>query len=109
MYELCKIDIRDFISLCSNNCQGVRLSDIIAGGLKIFPATALVTVSSLSGITPFLPLFGGLGVLTVGAGVAGGAMIVSDMCLSPFFCVTQQGTCCVVVMTVNGIQCPNSC
>ena len=106
LYELCNIDIRDFINLCSNNCPGVRLSDIIAGGLAIFPVTALVTVSSLSSFTPLVPLFGGLGVLAVGAG---GAMIVSGMCLGPFFCTTRQGACCPVVMAVDGLTCPDFC
>ena len=74
LYELCNIDIRDFISSCPNNCRGVRLDNIIAGGVAVF-STAVAT--TLGTTFPFLP-FAGVGIL----GAAGGAMLASEMCRS---------------------------
>ena len=54
LYGLCDIDIRDFISTCSNNCRGVRLDNIIAGGLDILSTTAVTSLATAS--SPLLPL-----------------------------------------------------
>ena len=99
----CSISLSSLVSTCGNNCPGVRASDIVVGG------SAIILGTSFAALAPFLisP------VLVYGAGAVSlastGAVVSQQLCLGPFYCTTQQGSCCVVVFTPGGIRCPPSC
>ena len=42
-------------------------------------------------------------------GVGWGLMMAQTMCAGPFFCKTLSGKCCVVVFSINGLVCPDTC
>ena len=91
------------LSTCANNCLGVEASDIVAGGAAIL---AVATATSVLPVYPALVPLLGVG----GLGLAGAGVMAMMSCLGPFFCVTIQGNCCLVVFDIlNGISCPNSC
>ena len=80
----------------------VRAFGVIGGGATLgFAATG--TVLSTLATSPIVPSL-------VGIGAAGGLMILGGLCMGPFFCVTIQGTCCLVVNSPNsGFVCPDTC
>ena len=89
------------LSTCANNCLGVEASDIVAGGAALLVATA-TGGSVLPSLLPLLG-FGGLGLVGVG--------IMSMMgCVGPIYCLTNQGSCCLLVVDTNlGLKCPDFC
>jgi len=98
---LCEIDLIYTRSTCANNCPGVRASDIVVGGATIFSATALATNSLTA------PLLSLLGIGVVGLG-GGGLIIAGQMCAGPLYC-RVRGTCCLLVASSAGLQCPSNC
>lgn len=93
------------LSTCANNCLGVEASDIVAGGTAILSAAAISSVS-LPIVSPAAAAIFGIG----GLGLAGMGAVSMMGCFAPFYCVTTQGTCCLVVMDiVSGIVCPTGC
>ena len=89
-------------SKCANNCRGVELTDIIAGGSAVLAATS-ITATSL-----FIPpVTFALGAAIVGSG---GVLAAQQLCMGPLFCRSSQGTCCLLVGTPQGgLRCPSSC
>ena len=89
------------LSTCANNCLGVEASDIIAGGAALLAATA-TGGAVFPGLLPVL----GLG----GLGLAGAGIMAMMGCVGPLYCLTDQGSCCLLVFDIAvGLQCPNSC
>ena len=54
-------------------------------------------------LDPHVELY--LGLLGVGGA---GWMITQEMCITPY-CQALSGQCCLVVFSLNGIVCPQSC
>ena len=44
-----------------------------------------------------------------GAAGVGGSMLLQSSCLGPFFCRAVSGRCCLVVLSINGPVCPDTC
>jgi len=90
----------EVISTCANNCPGVRLNDIVAGGLATITAGAIV---------PTFTLFSSLlGIGAVGLGV-GGMLLAGQNCQGPAYCRSPEGSCCLLVATIGGLRCPSRC
>ena len=107
LFDQCGIDENnDLTGICANNCVGVDAADIVVGGSAILATTAF-TALSVSGfaLTPALAM---LGIGVAGLGV-GGMAVAGGLCMGPLYCVTPQGTCCLLVFTIQGLLCPSSC
>ena len=106
LFNKCGIDNNDAVSVCPNNCLGVDAADIVVGGSAILATTALTALSASSfALTPALAM---LGIGVAGLGV-GGMMVAGGLCMGPLYCVTPQGTCCLLVFAIQGLLCPSSC
>ena len=87
---------------CANNCRGVELTDIVAGGSAILAATSITATSLFTPAVTFA-----LGAAVVGSG---GVVAAQQFCMGPLFCRSSQGTCCLLVGTPQGgLRCPTRC
>ena len=43
------------------------------------------------------------------AGLGGTMLFSQDSCMGPLFCPSTSGQCCLVVMGLNGLVCPDNC
>jgi len=104
-----ELQSRTAFSQCKNDCPGVGAYGIIGGGAVLGVAAASAGIGS---ITPAFAGLAGLGI--AGGGVAAGAgavMMMQEMeesCTLPF-CRADNGQCCLLIMGLNGISCPQSC
>ena len=99
----CGGEYKDLVSPCANNCRGVNASDIVVGGAAVL-ASAVAVTSTIS-LLPVASALLGVGTLSVGGMFASRAA-----CAGPFYCVTAQNTCCLVVFNLrNQIRCPERC
>ena len=91
------------LTSCPNNCVGVDASDIIAGGAAVLFAASTVGTASL---TPALAGLLGLGGLTMA-----GFGLSRATCSGPLYCVTDQGSCCLLAFDVGrgSLVCPATC
>jgi len=89
--------VRPF-AMCNYNCPGVRAFGIIGGGAVLGFATSVGALGSFGSLGLFGPV-------AVGAFALGGIRL---MCMGPLYCrVGDQ--CCLLVITPNGLRCPDSC
>ena len=51
----------------------------------------------------------GAGLAGAGLAGAGGSLYLQSSCSGPFFCRALSGKCCLVVLQVSGILCPDTC
>jgi len=104
-FESCNGSYKDIISPCANNCRGVDGSGIIVGGVAVLASSAIAATSTTVSLAPLA-----LTMLGVGTISAGGMAVTRAACMGPFYCTTQQNTCCLVVFDPNGrIFCPPNC
>ena len=102
LLSFCKTDTLTLFNPCANNCRGVELTDIVAGGSAIFAATSITATSLFTPAVTFA-----LGAAVVGSG---GVVAAQQFCMGPLFCRSSQGTCCLLVGTPQGgLHCPTSC
>jgi len=88
------------LGVCPNNCKGVDLDGIIAGGTAVFTVATVATFGILQTL--------GLG--AVGLAGAGGAAVAVMNCLGPAMCTTPGGQCCPVTFNLRGNPgCPTNC
>ena len=42
-------------------------------------------------------------------GVGGSMLVAQNSCLGPFFSTSVSGSCCLIVLGLNGVACPDTC
>ena len=104
LLSFCEIGSKTIVSTspCANNCRGVELTDIVAGGSAIFAATSITATSLFTPAVTF----------ALGAAVVGsrGVVAAQQFCMGPLFCRSSQGSCCLLVGTPQGgLRCPTKC
>merc|ERR1719483_539220 len=98
----CNGTYKDLVSPCANNCRGVNASDIVVGGAAVF-ASAIAATSILS-LSPIAMAALGIGTLSMG-----GMIVSRATCAGPLYCISGQGTCCLLVVGNRGLVCPSRC
>ena len=90
----------------------MRAFGIVGGGATLAFGGAITAVQFLTAV--------GLGIgkhayfiLSIDLSIAGGLgvganFLAQSMCTTPY-CTATSGQCCLLVTTMNGLQCPDSC
>ena len=86
-----------------------------SGGFALIYTAGLASTSVLggaaaggAGLAGLAPVLGGLGLVGV-AGAAGMTVMSMMQCGGPINCISPSGQCCLLLFTIRGPVCPDSC
>ena len=90
----------------------MRAFGIIGGGASLAFVGAITAIQTFAavglGIGKYLCLKSKFKSFIAGSLGVGGNYLARTLCATPY-CKASSGQCCLLVTTMNGLQCPDSC